>query len=69
MTNFQVHWYNKLVDEIVRRYIKDVSSISIFYFNVFSSSERKMNLYKYLMIHNDYEVNVNPMTFHWNQSN
>ncbi len=24
MTNLQVQWYNKLVDEIVRRYIKDV---------------------------------------------
>lgn len=25
MTNLQVHWYNKLVDEIVRRYINDVT--------------------------------------------
>jgi hypothetical protein len=54
MTNLQVQWYNKLVDEIVRRYINDVKQFDLFsFFNFYSFSEKKMNLYKYLMIHND----------------
>ncbi len=31
MTNAQVKWYNKLVDEIVRRYINDVKQKSIIF--------------------------------------
>lgn len=71
MSNLQVHWYNKLVDEIVRRYVNDVKHRLIFpsFFHLFSSSERKMNSLKYLKIINDYEVNVNLMIFHLNPSN
>jgi len=57
MTNQQVYWYNKLVDEIVRRYVDEVDQITLtFHLHLGFSSVKKMILFKYSMILNVYVV-------------
>lgn len=57
MTNQQVYWYNKLVDEIVRRYVDEVNQIALtFHLYLGFSSVKKMILFKYSMILNVYVV-------------